>query len=106
MRDDQITSPEELDAAMAGSAMHKSEKLWKTAEGRLFRWPDLIALIGSSLLILVGLYGVFAESAASASLLFLIFGLSFFGGQIYRHQQSQIDALRELVKQMNHRGSR
>jgi hypothetical protein len=98
MKESKITSETELDAALAGKKMHKREKLWKVAEGRSFRWPDVVGLICGALLIVVGIKGVF-DDIGPISVIYLVAGMFGFAGGLYRHQQSQIDALRELLKQ-------
>jgi len=98
MKEREITSETELDAALAGSKMRRREKLWKMAEGRSFRWPDVAGLVCGGLLIVVGIKGVFDEIGPT-SVIYLVAGMFGFAGALYRHQQSQIDALRELLKQ-------
>jgi uncharacterized membrane protein YiaA len=102
MRDREISTPQELDTALAGSAMQKQEKLWKVAEGRSFRWTDLIAALLGCLMTLTGLYGTVVEQGIVGAFQ-LAFGLSLVGFSMLRHQQNQIDALREIVRELVHR---
>lgn len=96
MKESCITRPEDLDAALAGNAMYRRERLWRTAEGRSFPWMDLIAIATGVLLIFGGLYlGYFGQTDATPH---VFIGLILFGGVAYRRQQAQIDALRELLK--------
>ena len=97
MRENEISTPQELDAALAGNAMRKREKLWKTAEGQSFRSSDLIAAVVGGLLALTGLYGIVVEQELVGAYQ-LAFGLSLLGFSMLRHQQKQIDALREIVR--------
>ncbi len=72
MKDSEISSPAELDAALAGRAMSRREKLWKTAEGRAFRWWDVAVAVIGALLFLSGLYLVlFAQEIDGAMQLVL-----------------------------------
>ena len=98
MNKPEITSETELDAALAGTKMHKREKLWKIAEGRSFRWPDVAGLVCGCLLIVVGIEGV-VDEIGPIGVIYIVAGLLSFAGALYRHQQAQIDALRELLKQ-------
>jgi hypothetical protein len=61
MREREISTPQEFDAALARNAMRRLEKLWKVAEGRAFRWSNLIAALVGGLLALTGLYGTVVE---------------------------------------------
>ena len=62
MREREISTQQELDAALAGSAMQKHEKPWKVAEGRSVLWIDPIAAIIGGLLALTGLYGTVIQA--------------------------------------------
>jgi len=96
MKDSQITSPEQLDAALVGNEMNKLQKLWRQAEGRSYFWVDLIGVAVGALLIFGSLYrGFFEQDDAMWQ---IILGLSLVGSAVYRRQQSQINALRELLK--------
>jgi uncharacterized membrane protein YiaA len=96
MSGNEISAPQEFDAALAGNAMRKREKLWKAAEGRSLRWSEFIAAIVGGLLALTGLYGIVVEQELVGAYQ-LAFGLSLLGFSRLRHQQKQIDALREIV---------
>ncbi len=80
--------------------MSRREKLWKAAEGRAFRWWDVAVAVIGALLFLSGLYLVlFAQEIDGA--MQLVLGILFLGVSVVRHQQLQIEALRELVKQID-----
>ena len=102
MSERDISTPQELDAALAGSAMQKHEKLWKVAEGGSVRWTDLITALIGGLLALTGLYGTVVEEEFVGAFQ-LALGLSLLGFSMVRHQQTQIDALREIVRELGHR---
>lgn len=96
MKENQITKRENLDAALAGNAMYKREKLWRAAEGRSFPWVDLVALAIGALLIVGSLFrGYFGPEDAALQ---AVIGMIAFGTVVYRRQQARIDALCELVK--------
>jgi hypothetical protein len=97
MREDRISSPEDLDAALAGNAMRRRENLWKVAEGRSFRWADIVGVLAGALLGLTGLYGVVIEKNIDA-MLWVVLGIALGGSAVTQRQQAQIDALRELLK--------
>jgi hypothetical protein len=100
MREQKISTPQDLDAVLAGNAIRKLEKVWKVAEGRSYRWTDLIAALVGGLLALTGLYGtLIAQEIAGAFQ--LAFGLSLLGFSMLRHQQLQVDALREIVRDLS-----
>jgi hypothetical protein len=102
MRGHEISTLQELDAALVGNEMRKREKLWKVAEGRSFRWSDTIAAIVGGLLALTGLYGIVVEQDLVGAYQ-LAFGLSALGFSMIRHQQTQIDALREIARDLSDR---
>jgi uncharacterized membrane protein YiaA len=102
MKEHEISTPQELETALAGNAMRKLENLWKAAEGRSFRWWDLIAALVGGLLALAGLYGIVIEQELVGAYQ-LAFGLSLLGFSMLRHQQVQIDALREIVRELGGR---
>lgn len=102
MREHEISTPQELDAALAGNEMQKLQRLWKAVEGRSFRWVDLAASIGGGLLALMGLYGIIIAHELVGAF-FLAFGLSLLGSSMLRRQQDQIDALREIVRDLSSR---
>ena len=102
MREREISTPQELDAALTGSAMRKHEKLWKAVEGRSFRWTDLASALIGGLLALSGMYGAVVEQQVLGAFQ-LALGLSLLGFSMLRHQQTRIDALREIVREMGRR---
>jgi hypothetical protein len=104
MRDDHISSPMELEATLLANDMRKSEKLWRQAEGKSLNKVHLFGLLGSYLLLGVGLVGLFAEGeyrAATFAILGTVVVISF----VYQFQQRQIAALREIVRELSRRSS-
>jgi hypothetical protein len=102
MNRNDISSPRELDYALAANAIARRERLWKEAEGRTFRWANLIAAVAGGLLALTGLFGAIIEQEIIGAFQ-LAFGLSLLGFSMLRHQQFQIDALREIVRGLDGR---
>jgi hypothetical protein len=102
MGESDISGPTQLDTLLAAKAMHRRDKLWKQAEGRSFRWADVIAALAGGILALPGLYGIVIEQEIVAAFPLAI-GLSLPGFSMLRHQQLQIDALRELVREFSRR---
>jgi hypothetical protein len=102
MKEHEISSPEKLDAALAENAMRKSQELWKIAEGRDFRWTELLGAFAGGASLLTGLYGVVVERDMGLMLLVVV-GIFLTGSAITRRQQAQIDALRELLKRSHRR---
>ena len=97
MKDYEISSPEELDTALAGNAMRRRENLWNIAEGKSSQWTEVFFVIVGGLSLFVGLYGVVYEGEL-AGILTVVVGITLIGGAMYRRQQAQIEALRELLK--------
>ena len=104
MKESDISGPAELDAALAGKAMSKREKLWRIAEGRSCRWTDLVTAIIGGLLTLTGIYGLLVKEDIVGAFQ-VAFGLGSICFSMLRHQQSQIDALREIVSLQDRRNT-
>lgn len=100
MNDRDISSREELDAALAGNAMRREEKLWKAAEGRTFVWGDVIGALLGGIVLAAGIYETMQQ--ADGVLLFAL-GIGLIGSTMYRRQQAQINALRKLLKEADGR---
>ncbi len=98
MKDSEITTPESLNIALTAGAISKRDKLWKQAEGRPLRWPEIAIPILASIAFLAG-YGAWmvGEDAGIWGALAALFGLS---GFMANQVQRQISALRELVKSL------
>ena len=98
MDEKKFSSAEELDAALAGYARFKHEKLWKEAEGRSFRVTDVVALVVASLMFFSGLFGNFEEPMdGSMQIAFSLFMIGFI---MLMRGQAQIKALGQLVKKL------
>lgn len=98
MNEERFSSPEELDAALAGYARIKHEKLWKEAEGRSFRLTDVVALVVACLMFFSGLFGTFEEPTdGSMQIAFSLFMIGFI---MLMRGQAQIKALGKLVKKL------
>lgn len=98
MNDKRFTSPEELDAILAGYARSKHEKLWKEAEGRSFRSTDVVAVVVATLLFLNGMLGEFEEPINGT--MQIAFALFMVGFILLMRLQSQMKALGLLVRQL------
>jgi hypothetical protein len=102
MRENEISTPQEFDSALAGNAMRKNERLWKAAQGRSFRWFDVLSALIGGLLAFTGFYGIVVEQELVGAYQ-LAFGFGLLGFSMFRHQQTQIDALREIVRDLSYR---
>jgi len=96
VKEGSISKPEDLDAALAGNAINKREKLWRAAEGRSLLWVHSVGWGLGALLIFSGVYQGFFEQRNS--LVSISLGLFLLMFSAFRYQQSQINALRELLK--------
>lgn len=102
MREHEISSEADLDAALLGGALSKQERLWKAASGQSPRWTDvLMAVLGAAQLFL-GAYGVLS-SGEPDSFVFLAFGALFVGLSLWRIQEARIDAMNELLRTIESR---
>lgn len=100
MKDTEISSPEQLDAALVSHRMSRRENLWKTAAGQTYRVTDIVMIIIGFLSLIYGGYGfVFEDDLGAITLVVMGGGLVAAG--ILRHQQSQIQALRRLLEEAN-----
>jgi hypothetical protein len=100
MKDSEISSPEELDAALVSNRMRRRENLWKTAAGQTYQWVNMFTMAVGLISLLLGGYGVIVEKDIGAIML-IVMGGGLIGSAIFRHQQSQIQALRRLLKDAN-----
>ena len=96
MNESDIAKPQDLYAALVGNAMHKREKLWRAAEGRWPFWVHVIGWAVGALLIFSGVYG--GPSDERDSLVSIVAGLCLVFSAAHWRVQSQIAALRELLK--------
>jgi hypothetical protein len=102
MREHEINSEADLDAALVGGALSKHERLWKAASGQSPRWTDvLMAVLGVAQLFL-GAYGVLSGGEPNSFVL-LAFGVLFVGFSLWRIQEARIDALNELLRSIESR---
>lgn len=97
MKESEISSAEDLDTALAANAMRKQEQLWKAAEGKSFIWGDVVGVLLGAALAVVGFRQLQLEADG---ILFLLLGLSLISSAVFRRQQAQIDALRELLREV------
>jgi hypothetical protein len=98
MNDKRFTSPEELDAILAGYARSKHDKLWKDAEGRTFRPTDVLAVVVATLMFLNGMFGSFEEPINGT--MQIAFALFMVGFILLMRLQAQMKALGLLVRQL------
>lgn len=105
MNEQDIATPRDLDVALSANALRKHSQLWKVAEGRFFRWVDLLGLCCAALLLAIGLVGALRVAddsggreqvgfffAITATLMIALF--------LWTHMQRQLQALLELVKRL------
>ena len=117
MKDYEISTAANLDAALSANLMRKRSQLWKVAKGRSFRWVDAFGLALAVLCIAVGVTDVlrpleqFGLSAGTVSIGWLhvdisvggciaIIGLAGVASFIWGHTQRQLKALGEIVEQL------
>jgi hypothetical protein len=100
MQEHEITTPQDLDSALASNALSKRQKLWKAASGKSPRWTDvLMAVLGAVQLIAGGIGAIISDERYYA---FLIgSGVLMFCYSLWKLQQTQIDALREIVESID-----
>lgn len=97
MNEDDIRTPEELDAALVDNVMRRREKLWKVAEGHSVRSADVIITVAGSLLLIIGFYSAYFTGSLDA-LPQIALGSVLIACAAFRHQQAKIHALRELLQ--------
>jgi len=97
MREHEISSPSELDAALAAKALSRQQRLWKAASGQSLRWPDVLMAVLGVTQFFLGAYGVLSEGEPY-SIVLLAFGILFVAFALWRLQESRIDALHELIR--------
>jgi len=98
MKKREISTPEQLDVALSASALRKHSKLWRIAEGRSFRWAEALGLTVGVLFLAMELVRGFSEDSESTTLLAL--GVLMVGSFVWGHMQRQVNALVELVKNL------
>jgi uncharacterized membrane protein len=98
MNDKRFSSPEELDAILAGYARSRHEKLWKEAEGRTFRSTDVVAVVVATLMFLNGMFGNFDEPLNGT--MQIAFALFMVGFILLMRLQAQMKALGSLVRRL------
>lgn len=97
MQEHEIATPDDLDVALAGSALSRRQKLWKAASGHSPRWTHVLGAVLGAVQLCYGGAGVLLTD--DGFYVFMIgFGLSLFGFSLFRMQQAQIDALREILR--------
>lgn len=100
MKEHEISTPEELEAAVVKGKLDKQRRLWRAVEGR-YSSAAIVGLICGAGLILVG---IFADSEDGISRAFSI-GLGvylFCQFQIYL-AQAKSEAMAELLKRLERR---
>ena len=102
MRDREIASREEREAALLANDMNRRTKLWKRAEGKRLNKVHLFGLLGSYALVCIGLFGLLGEGEIRPVLLAILGTISVVSF-LYQFQQRQIDALREIVRELSGR---
>jgi len=96
MRESEILSESDLDAALVRSAQAKRQRLWKAASGRAPRWTDVLMVVLGLAQVLLGAYGVLSAGEPN-SLVMLAFGTLLVGFSLWRIQEARIDALHDLL---------
>lgn len=100
MQEHEIATPQDLDVALAGNALSKRQKLWKVASGQSPRWTDVLVGVLGAIQLIAG--GIGALVSDERYYVFLIgFGVLMFCYSLWRLQQAQIDALRDIVESID-----
>lgn len=103
MKDSEISSADDLDAALLSQSLEKHRRLWRAAEGR-FSWVAITGLLCSGALLAAG---IFAGPEASQERLFNL-GLGafmFLQFQVF-WAQSKGEAITVLLKRLEQRVTR
>ena len=105
MQEHDIATSSELDVALSAKQLRKHSQLWKVAEGRAFRWVDLLGLVCAILLFATGVIGAFRIAGNSGgreqiALVFSIMATLMVAMFLWSHMQRQLQALLELVKRL------
>jgi hypothetical protein len=104
MKEHNISTPQDLDAALSDNALRKHSQLWRVAEGRSFRWVDALGLVFAAFFLAISVVG-FGRVADDPGILgvAVLFGLGamlmvamFVWGLMHR----RVKALAELVKRL------
>jgi hypothetical protein len=98
-----IETPEDLDTALAGNALLKHATLWKVAEGRTMRWPEIVGLVAAGLWLVSAVAGLFRENWLVVQVALAILLID---GFLVVRTQMQISALCELVRKLERSGTR
>lgn len=98
MNKPEISTPEQLDAALRASALRKHAQLWKVAEGRSFPWAEALGLACAVLFLAIGMARGFSQDAGGAIQLAL--GVLMVATFVWSHMQRQLNALVEVVKRL------
>jgi hypothetical protein len=103
MKDCEISTPDQLDAALVKNAMDKQRKLWRATEGH-YSWLTLAVMVCAAALLL---FGMIAGGDSEGDRLFSV-GLGIFmflQFQIYS-VQAQKKAITDLLKRLEQRVTR
>lgn len=98
----EIETPEDLDTALAGSALLKHANLWRVAEGRTMRWSEIAGLVAAGLWLISAVAGLFRENWLVVQIAMAILLIN---GFLVMRTQIQISALCELVRKLERSGT-
>jgi hypothetical protein len=98
MNEHEISSPTDLDTALNANALRKHANLWKVAEGRSFRWSEVLAGSIAALLCVVAITRISEDLTAARIELALAFAIV--AAAAWGRLQRQMNALAEIVKRL------
>ena len=94
MKEQEISSPVELDTALRARALRRRAELKKAAAGRSFRWPEVVGAVLALLLVVAGLAQYFESGGGVIQ---IILGFAMAVSFVWSQHQRQLAALVELV---------
>jgi hypothetical protein len=98
MKEHEITSPSDIDTALSANALRKHSSLWKVAEGRSFRWSEILAIAIGALLSAIAITRLSEDVVSAVIELALAFAIV--GAAAWGRLQRQTNALAEIVKRL------
>jgi hypothetical protein len=98
MNEHEITSPADIDTALSANALRKHSNLWKVAEGRSFRWSEILAIAIAALLSAIAITRL-SEDMVSA-VIELALALAIVAAAAWGRLQRQMNALAEIVRRL------
>lgn len=94
MKEQEISTPAELETALRSRALRRRLELKKVAAGRSFRWPEVVGSVAALLLVIAG---VAAYLESGDGMIQIILGFAMAASFVWSHHARQLAALVELV---------